>query len=401
MTRRSPGPLARFLSVEAVSSLFLLLAATFALAWANSSFASAYVALWHYRPLGSPVDLHFLVNDGVMTLFFLVVGLEIRRELHGGELAEWRRAALPLFAAAGGMIVPALIYSALNPSPPAAHGWGVPMATDIAFAVGVLSLLGRRVPAGLRVLLLALAVIDDIGAILVIAVFYSSGIAPAGLVIAAAAVVVVLGMRRLGVRSPWLYVLPGAALWYGLYRASVHPTLAGVVLGLLTPAEGEAGRPAPTVTLEAALHGWIAYLVMPLFALANAGVAIGALDLTAPSAARVLLGVALGLLLGKPLGIWLACFLAVKAGISALPRGVTYGGVAIVGMVGGIGFTVAIFVANLAFDDPALLAVAKAGVLMGSFAAGVLGLTVGRSLKQPETSVTEITPDDAERSELI
>jgi NhaA family Na+:H+ antiporter len=194
--------------------------------------------------------------------------------------------------------------------------------------------------------------------------------------------------------------VPGTLLWFGFLRAGVHPTLAGVVLGLLTPATGEDGELPPTVTLVSALHPWIAFAIMPLFALANAGVSLGALDLGAPNALPVLLGVALGLLLGKPLGIVLACFLAVKAGISALPRGVTYAGVAIVGIVGGIGFTVAIFVANLAFADPALLNVARAGVLAGSFAAGVLGLTLGRSLKVPERAVSEITPEEAESSHV-
>jgi Na+:H+ antiporter, NhaA family len=397
------GPITRFLKVESASSLLLMGAAVIALGWANSPFAHGYHALWEAElpasvPFLPKATLHLLVNDALMAFFFLVVGLEIRREIHRGELADRKRAALPLVAALGGMVVPALIFVACNPSPPALHGWGTPMATDIAFAIGVLTLLGRRIPAGLRILLLALAVIDDIGGILVIALFYSSGVKLGGLGIAGAAVLLVLLFQRLRVRSPWLYLVPGTLLWVGLHEGGIHPALAGVTLGLLTPAVSAGGEPPPTETIVHALHPYIAFFVMPLFALANAGVTVGALDLEATGATGVLLGVGGGLLLGKPIGILLACFIAVRVGVCSLPRGVTFGGVGVVGIVAGIGFTVAIFVANLAFPNPELLGMAKVGVLAGSLAAGVLGLALGRLLPEPDATVLDVTLEQAESS---
>jgi Na+:H+ antiporter, NhaA family len=241
LVRRARAPVERFLAIEASSGILLLGVACVALLWANSPWAGAYEHLWHTRlgvSFGSWVferDLHFWINDALMTVFFFVVGLEIRREIHHGELSELRRAALPLVAALGGMIAPAIIYTAFNFGLPAQVGWGVPMATDIAFAVGALALLGKRVPPALRILLLALAVIDDVGAILVIAVFYSSNIQLIGFVVLAVALGLLLVWQLLGVRSPWAYVIPGAAVWAGMYVAGIHPTLAGVVLGLLTP----------------------------------------------------------------------------------------------------------------------------------------------------------------------
>ncbi|UQA57976.1 Na+/H+ antiporter NhaA [Polyangium aurulentum] len=440
-------PLERFLHVQAASGLLLLAAAALALAWANSPYHASYEHLWHTPVtlgLGGWVfreSLHFWINEGLMVVFFFVVGLEIRREMHHGELSELRRAALPVFAALGGMIAPALIYFALNPAPPARSGWGVPTATDIAFAVGVLALLGKRVPAAIRVLLLALAIIDDIGAIIVIALFYSSGISLVGLLIALLGVAGVFALRIFGVRPPLAYVLPGAVLWAGLLRAGVHPTIGGVILGLLTPVnpwfgkarfvdamesaihefrhhstEGHGAhsllRPlarirvarrealAPLVRLEAALHPWVAYGIMPLFAFANAGVRLGGIDLGAPASSRIVLGVVLGLVLGKPLGILAASFLAVRARIAALPRGVTWRGVTLVGLVAGIGFTMAIFIAGLAFPDDASLGAAKLGVLLASAIAAVVGLAGGRALLRGALSaeVASITVDEAEAS---
>src|SRR5262245_8219181 len=235
------SPVERFLAVEAASGILLVLAAAAALAWANSPWSASYSALWH-TPIGLRIgafaferDLHFWINDGLMAVFFFVVGLEIRREIHAGELADLRRAALPLAAALGGMVVPALIYAAFNAGRATLGGWGIPMATDIAFALGVLTLLGARVPTALRILLLALAVIDDVGAILVIALFYSSGIALAGLAAMGAGLLGVLLLQAFGVRSRLAYALPALVVWSGAYAGGVHPTLAGVVLGLLTP----------------------------------------------------------------------------------------------------------------------------------------------------------------------
>jgi len=404
VTQLALGPITRFLKIESASSLLLLGAAVLALAWANSPAASGYHALWESTlPVEVPflphATLHLLVNDVLMAFFFLVVGLEIRREIHSGELADLKRATLPLAAALGGMAVPALIFAALNPRPPALQGWGVPMATDIAFAVGVLSLLKKRVPAGLRILLLALAVIDDIGGILVIAIFYSDGLGPSGLLLALGAAVLVLSMQRLELRSPWLYLGPGALMWMGMHEAGVHPALSGVTLGLLAPAVSPDDRPPPTESIVHALHPYIAFFIMPVFALANAGVSVGALAFDAPGALQVTAGVGGGLLLGKPMGILLACFLAVRSGLCALPRGVTYAGVGVVGVVAGIGFTVAIFVANLAFPTPELLGMAKLGVLAGSILAGLLGYALGRLLPEPDAHIAAVTLEQAEATD--
>ena len=360
-------------------------------------------------------------------MFFLVVGLEIKREMVEGALADWQRAALPIVAAIGGMLVPAAIYVAINPTGPNQSGWGVPMATDIAFAVGVLTLLGKRVSAALRILLLALAIIDDIGAILVIAVFYSSGVSVEGLMWAAGGVLLLILLQRIGTRPGWAYVVPLGVIWAGLYQAGVHPTIGGVVVGLLTPvrrwvgAEGfvkiargaldrfqsraEAGAGdhelleplehvtfagreavAPAVRLERALHGWVAFGIMPLFALANAGVYLGGIETGGAGFWPVLTGVGLGLVLGKPLGVVLASWIAVRARICSLPAGLGWGGLAVIGTVAGIGFTMAIFIAELAFADPLMLGVAKLGVLVATAVAATAGLVGGRLLlREPAT----------------
>ncbi|PZQ14067.1 MAG: Na+/H+ antiporter NhaA [Rhodanobacter denitrificans] len=406
-TRRLAGraalALERFLHVEAASGIVLLAAAALALLWANSPAADRYHALWHL-PLTLGIgdwihtqSLHFWINDGLMTVFFLVVGMEIRREMHDGALSNLRLAALPIAAALGGVVAPALIYVAFNAAAPTHAGWAIPTATDIAFAVGVLALLGRRVPANVRVFLLALAIIDDIVAVLIIALFYSGGLAPGGLAIALAGVGLVLALRALGAGSAWAYVLPGAVIWIGLLRLGVHPTLSGVVLGLLTPvlpprrrrgsdaaaidarhAEPEAPLDeAPVTRVQRALHPWVAYGVMPLFALANAGVSLGGVDLGAAAAQSVMLGVLLGLVVGKPIGIVAVSWVAVRLGGARLPPGVTWGGVWLIGLLAGIGFTMSIFVAMLAFDDAALLAAAKLGVLLASVIAACIGLCWG------------------------
>jgi NhaA family Na+:H+ antiporter len=369
--------LLRFIGVEAASGVLLLLAAAVALGWANSSLSDTYTALWHLK-LGFGIarflpahDLHFWVNDGLMTIFFLVVGLEIRRELHDGALSQLKVATLPLIAALGGVVVPALIYLLLNQDPGARRGWAIPTATDIAFAVGVLSLAGRGVPPALRMLLLTLAIIDDIAAILVIAFFYSSGIAVGGLVLVGAGVLLVLSMQRLSVRPALAYVVPGALVWFGMLRAGVHPALAGVLMGLLTPT-GAVER------VESALHPWVAFGIMPLFALANAGVGLQGLDLSGGVPLAVGAGIVTGLVLGKPLGIGLACSAAVKLRLCALPAGVHGRHIVLLGLLGGIGFTMSIFICNLAFEDSSLLTAAKFAVLIASALAAVLGILLGR-----------------------
>lgn len=438
-------PLERFLQVEAASGIILVVAAAVALVWANSPWGESYSALWK-TPIhvgagthALEFSLHFFVNDVLMAIFFFVVGLEIRREMHAGELSDLRRATLPIVAAIGGMAVPALIYVALNSSGDALRGWGVPMATDIAFAVGVLALLGKRISPSLRVFLLALAIIDDIGAIVVIAVFYSSGIELGGIAVAALGILTILGLQRLGVRGVPAYLVPAAIVWAGVYSAGIHPTIAGVIIGLLTPAvawygprnfiaaaredlgaiatQSENGASAhdlaepmlrlkraqrealsPVERLEHALHPWVAFAIMPVFALANAGVNLGEAGLGATP--MIAIGISAGLVVGKLVGVLGASALAVKLGVASLPRGSTWRGVGIVGLVAGIGFTMALFVAELAFANrPDLLDVAKIGVLIASAAAAVAALILGRVLLDATpVAGAATTVDEAEAS---
>jgi Na+:H+ antiporter, NhaA family len=383
----------RFVSVEAASGVVLLIATALALAWANSPWADSYQAFWRLKldlGLGRALpaqDLRFWVNNGLMTIFFLVVGLEIRRELAEGALSDLRVAILPVIAALGGVAVPALFYLLINHEPLARHGWAIPTPTDIAFAVGVLSLVGR-VPPAVRLLLLTLAIIDDIAAVVVIALYYSASIAPGGLLIVAAGVLLALAMHRLSIEAALPYVLPGVLAWYGLLWAGLHPALAGVLLGALTPASAAFGvrrRPpapatsaTPLVRVETQLHPWVAFGIMPLFALANAGVRVAGIDLSGGAPLAIGCGIVAGLVLGKPIGIVLAARAAVALRLCALPEGVRWPQIVLVGCLGGIGFTMAIFIAALAFTDPALLAAAKLAVLIASGVAATLGFTLGR-----------------------
>ncbi len=408
MVRR---PLERFLHTEAASGVLLLMTAAVALVWANSSFAASYHKVWHtslsinISAFTFERSLEWFVNDVLMVIFFFVVGMEIRRELYQGELSEWRRAVLPAAAALGGMVAPAILYLVVAGAPETHSGWGVPMATDIAFAVGILTLLGKRVPPALRVLLLALAVIDDLGAIVVIALFYSSGIAISGLLVAALGVLGIYAMKRLGVRTKLVYVLPSMVLWAGIYAAGIHPTIAGVIIGLMTPVLAETPRQAdvalheamsPAESLIGTLHPWVAFGIMPVFALANAGVSLSGAALDA-SSWRVVIGVTVGLLFGKPIGVLLATWLMLKLRIGTLPIGLTLRHLVVLGVVAGIGFTMALFVAKLAFADDALLAAAKVGVLAASSAAAVIGLGLGRMFLAPvEVIGAAKTADEAE-----
>ncbi len=426
LTERALAALERFSHIEAVSGIVLLLAAITALVWANSSIGDSYEHFWHTQVtlgLGDfsvSQSLHFLVNDGLMTIFFLVVGAEIRQEIKDGALANLQLAALPLGAALGGVLMPALLYLALNHGTPASAGWAVPTATDIAFAVGVLALLGKSIPASVRILLLALAIIDDIVAILIIAVFYTASLDYLGLLVAVAGLLLVLLFQRMGISKAYAYVLPGAIVWFGLLKTGVHPTLAGVILGLMTPVyskpmserpvdiirrnfnelmerftPGTDNREAvaeplrqlrdaqrevlpPVQRIQVGLHLWVAFGVMPLFALANAGVSFAGANLSDAVSQHVFGGVMLALVLGKPLGVLLMSFLLVRLNICRLPEGVTWSGVGLVGLLAGIGFTMSIFIASLAFSDPTLLASAKLSVLAASTVAAVLGLVWGK-----------------------
>lgn len=422
LTSRALVAVERFSHIEALSGVVLVIAALAALLWANSSASLDYDTFWHTKAaitVGSfsiGQSLHFLVNDGLMTIFFLVVGMEIRQEIEDGALSNAKLATLPLGAALGGVLVPAGIYLAYNIGTASAHGWAVPTATDIAFAVGVLALLGKSIPANLRVFLLALAIIDDIAAILIIAVFYTTSLDFTGLGIAGAGLALVFAMQRMGIGSAWLYLVPGAIIWGGLLKLGVHPTLAGVVLGLVTPVrstpsqerpleimtkafrdlthqvdEGEKQVSSPLQRIRYAerevmppvqrvqerLHPWVAFLIMPLFALANAGVNLQGAELGEPTSVPVVFGVVTALVLGKPVGVLLATFLLVRTGLCELPERVTWAGVMLVGLLAGIGFTMSIFIAGLAFDDKHLLAAAKLSVLCASTVSAVIGLAWG------------------------
>jgi len=380
--RRRLAPLAEYLHDEAAGGIVLLVGAVAALVWANSPLSDAYFDLWHaHLDLGLDLSLQHWVNDGLMALFFFVVGLEIKRELVVGELRDRRAALLPALAAAAGVALPVLLFLALTAGGEAADGWAIPAATDIAFAIGILALLGDRVPAGLRLFLLAIAIIDDVIAIAIIAIFYSSSISGGWLAVAAALLGGVVAMRRLGVwRVSW-YVLPALALWVAVHESGIHATIAGVALGLLTPTGTVRGRNVLEL-LEHRLHPWSAFAVVPLFALANAGVDFGGGVLGDALGSTLTWAVVIGLLVGKPVGIAGATWVALRLHVGALPDGVTMRQVIGAGALGGIGFTVSIFIAGLAFDTGRLIDDAKVGIFVGSIASAVLGavllITLGR-----------------------
>ena len=419
--KRFMRPALRFTQVEASSGIILLVAAILALVWANSSFGDTYEAFWGthfdltFGPLHLEESLRELVNDGLMAIFFFVVGLEIKRELVLGELRDPRAAALPAIAALGGMVVPALTFLYFVGDGAGSQGWGIPMATDIAFAIGVVALLGRKVPVGAKLFLLALAIADDIGAITVIAIFYTTDLSFTWLAWAIGGLVVVYLAQRGGVRSLIFYVPMGIAIWFATLESGVHATLAGVALGFLTPVAalltpkefdtkarrilntfpvGEGTELdqersdhearalsqvalesiAPLNRLEHSLVMWSSFVIVPLFALANAGVRFAEISVIETATSAIAVGVAAGLTAGKFFGIVGAAYLAVRFGIGRLPKGTTWSHVFGLALLGGIGFTVSLFVTALAFpDDPVLADQAKVGIFIGSFLAGAIG----------------------------
>jgi NhaA family Na+:H+ antiporter len=400
---RALSPLRDFLATEASGAILLAVGAFAALVWANSPWSGSYESLWSSRAAVTvaghtlDLDLRHWVNDGLMTVFFFVVGLEIKRELTDGHLATRRAALLPGAAALGGMIVPAMIYLVIAGST-AARGWAIPMATDIALAVGVLAVAGSRVPSSLRAFLLGLAIVDDIGAIVIIAVVYSSGVAFGWLAAAAAGVVTTLAVRRLGVFATWVYVLIGVVVWFSLHEAGIHPTLAGVAMGLLAPSvprlnpelidvdeladvsdvdaartTSELARGSVSVVewLQHILHPWTSYVIVPIFALANSGIEISSNALDDAIGSPIFWGVLLGLLAGKPIGIMLATRAAIRSGIADRPEGSTSVQIVGIGLAAGIGFTVALFITELALDDPTDQATAKLAILAASVLAAI------------------------------
>jgi len=414
----------RFFRTETAGGSVLLLFGIAALVLANSPLAEAYERFWQIRLTfgitehSLSLTLHQWINDGLMAMFFLLVGLEIKRELVVGELASARKAALAIACAIGGMIVPAGIYLTCNTSAVAARGWGIPMATDIAFALGALALIAPRAPAGARVFLAALAIVDDMGAVLVIAIFYSHALAWSALIAGALIVAVLIGLNAIGVRRLWPYLLAGIVLWYFVHESGVHATVAGVALAFTIPTNtrinaAEFSRKArdlldrldrtesgdflvltskgqqealfaienaskavtaPILRLEHALHNFSAFVVMPLFAFANAGVRIGG----RLENAGVTVGVLLGLVIGKPLGVTAVALGAVKSGIAQLPRGLGWASLVGCACLAGIGFTMSLFIAMLAFDETGPVNAAKSGILAGSLLAGMAGAIVLR-----------------------
>jgi len=406
-------PVARFLRIEAASGLLLLATSLIAIVWANSPAFESYFHLWETTidvKVGGfqlELTLHEFVNDALMALFFFVAGLEIKREMVVGELRDRRAAAMPVLAALGGMVVPALIFAAVNVGGEGFRGWGIPMATDIAFAVGIVSLLGPRVPAQLKLFLLTLAVADDLGAIAVIATVYSSGLLVPWLALAAGTLVAVYLFRRSHVWYKPVYVVLGVIAWYAMFRSGVHATVAGVSLGFLTPVAPLKPELKPEEIADqlevldditaadvraAAFHlretvpvadrlidvllPWTSFLIIPIFALANAGVRIDGGSLGATLTSRVTVGVVLGLVVGKTIGVCGMAYLAAKLGIGKLPRGATFLHMVGISMAAGIGFTVALFVAGLAFTSAALQDQAKVGIFIASFVAAVLSAIV-------------------------
>jgi len=424
---------AEFFHTETAGSIVLLTATVLAFALANSSLYSAMEALFqteiglHVGTWEFSLSVLHWIDDGLMAIFFFVVGLEIKREFIVGELAERRKATLPILAAVGGMVVPALVYLAFNLGGPGVHGWGVPMATDIAFALGVLALLGSRVPLGLRVFLTALAIADDIGAILVIAIFYTADVKLMWLGVVAVLFIVLLLFARRGVDSRWPYAIVGVGLWAAMLASGVHATIAGVLVAFTIPATARLApldfttrtrvaldeidtnavpgehtlvdetrvdvctmirrdalhTMAPLQRMESALHPWTTFVILPLFALGNAGVRLVGVDVGALLGSPVSLGIMFGLVVGKPVGIFAMTWLAVRLRVADLPEGVNWAHILGAGVLGGIGFTMSLFVANLAFAGGDQTAAAKVAILVASVVAGSAGYALLRFVLPP------------------
>jgi len=415
-------PIQQFIHIQGISSFFLLAAAVIALIWANSPWHDSYHHVWEMQLQLSRLQLpvHAWINDALMAIFFFLVGMEIKHEIVHGELADLRRAALPVFGAIGGMVVPALLFAVLNHRQPGQHGWGIPMATDIAFSLGVLGMV-KGIPSDLKVFLLTLAIADDIGAIIVIAVFYSESLDRGALLVGIVILGLIVLILKLGISRPVVYFVLGVSFWVAILRSGIHATIAGVILGFLVPttaplsleqfqdmatdmarrfrdamANGEVrtaksllGRfdallnntESASERLTRLLNDWVSFLVLPLFALANAGVTFSGGDWRELLTSRIAWGIVLGLVVGKPLGVVGFAKLAQIVGFARVPEGVTWKQLAAVGVLAGIGFTVSIFISSLAFDDPAHLMEAKTAVLVASLVAGILGYLALREAK--------------------
>jgi Na+:H+ antiporter, NhaA family len=420
------NPINEFLHKEASGGILLIICTVIAFVWANSPWSDSYHHLWHTYiniDLGNILNLnyslHHWINDGLMAVFFFTVGLEIKRELLVGELSSMQKASLPIAGAIGGMVVPAILYLIINSGTEGAGGWGIPMATDIAFVVGIMALLGSRIPLTLKIFVLALAIADDIGAVLIIAIFYTAEISAAALIIAGIVLFLLIILNRLGTKSLIPYTLFGIILWLAFLKSGVHATIAGVLLAFTIPASSrfntkefsdrvwqliqkfdETGDHwknvlnnaerqhdvmaienscekvlTPLQRFEHGLHPWVAFFIIPIFALANAGVTLAGFDILNALISPISLGIIVGLFIGKQLGIFVFSYFAVKLKLATLPEGVNWKNLYGAGILAGIGFTMSLFIAGLAFADPALLDLSKIGVLAGSLLSGIVGYT--------------------------
>ena len=358
-----------FFASEKAGGLILVFVTLFSLGLANSPWHTGYIHFWQLD-LGGHSITHW-INDGLMAIFFLLIGLELEREIYHGELSDLKSATLPLFGALGGMLVPAGLFLLLNFGTDTQAGAGIPMATDIAFAIGILSLLGNRVPASLKIFLTALAVMDDLGAIIVIAIFYTTSIAFINLCIALGIFGVLLLLNRLKVYNLIPYLIGGVAMWYFMLHSGVHATITGVLLAFAIPF-GNGGEQSPSYILQHVLHKPVAFLILPLFALANTGISIGEGWQSSLDEANSL-GIMAGLVIGKPLGIWLFSFISVGLGLCVLPTDLKWKNIIGAGFLGGIGFTMSIFITLLAFDEPESIIQSKIAILIASFVAGTIG----------------------------
>lgn len=423
-------PINQFLHQEASGGILLIICTVIALFWANSPWSESYHHFWHTHltvNLGNFLNLdysvHHWINDGLMAIFFFTVGLEIKRELLVGELSSVQKASLPIAGALGGMIVPAILYTIFNIGGEGASGWGIPMATDIAFVVGMMALLGPRVPLTLKIFVLALAIADDIGAVLVIAIFYTAEISTTALIIAAIVLVILITLNKLGTKSLIPYTILGVILWLAFLKSGVHATIAGVLLAFTIPAVSRYNTNkfsekvkqliksfdatgdhwknvlnnserqhdvlaieescekilTPLQRFEHNLHPWVSFFIIPIFALANAGVTLAGLDILDSLFSPVSIGIIAGLFIGKQLGIFAFSFIAVKLKLASLPEGVNWKNLYGAGILAGIGFTMSLFIAGLAFNTPALLDLSKIGILTGSLLSGVVGFVVLKS----------------------
>jgi len=380
LAQRPKSVLRRFLQLEASGGIVLITAALLALGVANSALAPSYLALLA-TPLG-PLDLKHWINDGAMAVFFFVVGLEIKREWYDGHLSTWSDRRLPMIAAAAGMAVPAFVYlTVTGGSAELARGWAIPAATDIAFAIGVLALVGRRAPASLKLFLTTVAIVDDMGAVAIIAIAYTEAIHGGALLGSLAVVGVLFALNRFDIVSPWVYVTGFALLWLAVFASGVHATIAGVLAAMMVPLKNTPGRPddldSTLHRMERALHPWVAFAIVPLFGFANAGVALGGVGLS-ELLQPLPLGIALGLVLGKQVGVFGAAWLTVRSGLAPRPAGASWLQVYGVALLCGVGFTMSLFIGELAFDDPATGEAVKIGVLLGSLVSAIAGFLVLR-----------------------